>query len=245
MAPSSTWIRTALVALLLASCSPEKKDILGTEEKLYSQHDEELVVRDFFGDRRGRFYVDVGAYRAELDSTTAYLDLHLGWHGIAIDAQAKLADEWSKLRPRAKFFSYIVTDHSGGTETLYLSGAISSVVQSHKDQIDQLIGLSERARALPEQTVAVETITLDDLLDREGVTKVDFLSMDIEQGEPPALAGFDIDRFRPDLVCIEAFPSVAGRIAAYFAAHDYVRVEKYRYRDFNWWFQPAGAARPE
>ena len=52
--------------------------------------------------------------------------------------------------------------------------------------------------------LSVSTITLNDLLDGQGVTSIDFLSMDIELSEPQALAGFDIDRFRPALVGIEA-----------------------------------------
>ena len=80
----------ALVAVGVFGC-PGRKDILGTETKIYSQHDEELVVRDFFQDRLDGFYVDVGAYMPREYSTTAYLDMELGWKGIAIDAQANLA----------------------------------------------------------------------------------------------------------------------------------------------------------
>jgi FkbM family methyltransferase len=238
------WIGLAGIGLCLAGCDG-RKDILGTEKKIYSQHNEELLVRDFFQDRLDGFYVDVGAYRARAFSTTAYLDHELGWNGIAIDAQANLASEWATLRPRAKFFSYIVTDHSGGTETLYVSGPISSVKQSHKAEVDEILGLPEATRLAAERKIDVETITLNDLLDREGVTKIDFLSMDIEQGEPAALAGFDIQRFRPELVCVEAFPTVHDQLVAYFAENDYVRIEKYRDLDPNWWFKPKGAPGPD
>ena len=239
------WAGGLLLAVLACGDAepPVPKDILGTQQKRYSQHDEELLARDFFQDRRGGFYVDVGAYRATQDSTTAYLELELGWSGIAIDAQAKLADEWQRLRPRARFFSYIVTDSSGGTETLYIAGAISSVKEDHDNEIYAMF--DKPARVDPQPRVEVETITLDDLLDREGVTQIDFLSMDIEQGEPAALAGFDIRRFRPQLVCVEAFPAVQDELRDYFAANDYVRIEAYRDLDPNWWFKPRGAPGPD
>ncbi len=35
--------------------------------------------------------------------------------------------------------------------------------------------------------------------------------MDIELSEPKALAGFTIERFKPELVCIEAHPEVPSR----------------------------------
>ena len=50
---------------------------------------------------------------------------------------------------------------------------------------------TERTGANPRE-VMVPTITLNDLLPKHGLEKIDFLSMDIELSEPKALAGFDI-----------------------------------------------------
>ena len=55
------------------------------------------------------------------------------------------------------------------------------------------------------QEIKVPTVTIDDLLERNGVEKIDFLSMDIEGFQLTALKGFDIQRYRPELVCIEAY----------------------------------------
>jgi hypothetical protein len=81
--------------------------------------------------------------------------------------------------------------------------------------------------------IEVPTITLNDLLDSEGVKKIDFLSIDIELWEPKALAGFDVERFRPELVCIEAHPQVRQQILDYFARHRYTLVGKYLRADVN------------
>ena len=45
----------------------------------YSQFAEEWIIRDFFKDRRGGTFVDVGANHYKQDSTTFYLEEHLGW----------------------------------------------------------------------------------------------------------------------------------------------------------------------
>ena len=83
------------------------------------------------------------------------------------------------------------------------------------------------------------TITLNDLLPRHGISRVDFLSMDIELSEPKALAGFDIRRFRPELVCIEAHSEVRQQILDYFARNAYVIVGRYLLADsHNLWFAP-------
>ena len=51
--------------------------------------------------------------------------------------------------------------------------------------------------------------------------------MDIEGAEPIALAGFDIERFRPELVGIEVFPQNEEKILEYFGAHGYRRLDEY------------------
>ena len=64
--------------------------------------------------------------------------------------------------------------------------------------------------------------------------------MDIELSEPAALRGFDIGRFRPSLVCIEAHYDVRQPIVDYFAEHDYRIVARYLRADrANLYFEPA------
>ena len=58
----------------------------------------------------------------------------------------------------------------------------------------------------------------------------------------PAEYPIDIERFRPQLVCIEAHHLRSRkRIPEYFAAHGYVRIEAYRaHDDVNDYYTPAG-----
>jgi len=86
-------------------------------------------------------------------------------------------------------------------------------------------------------------INHEDLLDRESVKTVDLLSIDIELNEPKALDGFDIERFKPALVCIEGLLPVRQRIFDYFAEHHYVIVGRYIWVDReNLYFMPLGSA---
>jgi FkbM family methyltransferase len=221
----------ALALLALPACSREHRDILGTEQKLYSQFDEELVIRDFFQDRRGGFFLDVGASTPIENSTTYYLEKHLGWSGIAIDALVEYHLVWRLERPRSEYLAYLVTDHAGTQEAFFRTPhrALSSVQQDRVFNGEKLEG----------EEIQVETTTLDKVLDDRGITEIDFLSMDIEESEPPALAGFDIERFRPELVCIEASPSIREALLAYFGAHGYERIDRYLAADsINWYFRP-------
>jgi FkbM family methyltransferase len=204
--------------------------------KLYSQQREELVIRSFFHDRRGGVFLDVGASDYQADSNTYYLEHHLGWTGVAVDAMGKYAADYAAHRPGTRFFNYLVTDHSGATEPFYILGNMFRMSTASKGWADSF-GHDDY------QIVQVPTIRLDDLLEKAGVTHIDFLTMDIETGEPPALAGFDIDRYHPSLVCIEVTEKVRERVLAYFAAHGYVSIPRYSLVDqVNWYFEPRPGA---
>jgi FkbM family methyltransferase len=204
-------------------------------EGLYAQEKQELIIRHFFRDRRDGFYLDVGCYHPKQASTTYYLENHLGWSGIGIDAQEKYRPLWETHRPRSKFFAYVVTDESGKTVTFHQAGAISSTEVENIEKWEKL-----RDRVYKVAAVELPTITLDDLLQREGVEKVDFLSIDINGTEPTAMAGFDIQRYRPDLVHIEVHTGNQELLMSYFEKNGYRRIDEYLEHDLtNWYFTPA------
>lgn len=230
-----------LGTMLLAAvaCEREKPrklpaDFLETTKKQYSQFEEESIIRHFFDDRAGGFFLDVGCADWQKGSTTLYLEKNLSWKGIAIDARAELREGWEKNRSGTKFFNYLITDHSGTKDKFYAAGGISSTNADHVRSFPQTgnLDVSKLEREVP-------TVTLNELLDREGVKKVDFLLLDIELGEPAALRGFDIERFSPDLVCIEAGnETVRAFIAEYFPRHGYERIDAYlKYDTVNWYYR--------
>jgi hypothetical protein len=225
-----------LALLALYACSPAD-DFFEREKKLYSQFDEELIIRHFFEDREGGFFVDVGCSTPTENSTTYYLEKHLGWTGIGIDALPEHAEPWRRERPGSRFFSFLVSDRSDEMGTFYRSAVtgLSSTEQNRK------ITIEGKDYTVEGQEMQLPTVTLTKLLDDLGVTNVDFVSMDIELSEPPALAGFDIERFAPELVCIEAGQPVRQQLLDYFDQHGYERIDAYLERDkANWYFRPKG-----
>jgi Methyltransferase FkbM domain len=84
----------------------------------------------------------------------------------------------------------------------------------------------------------VPTITLSELLDRCGIDHVDFVSIDVEHAEAEVIAGFDLERFGPALVCVEIGVRDPERsVTPHFTAAAYERVSSYCELDgVNWWF---------
>jgi FkbM family methyltransferase len=197
----------------------------------YSRYVEEWIVRDFFADRRNGVFLDVGAHHYKDESNTYYLETALGWSGLAVDALPEFGADYLAFRPRTIFVAMFASDLDGDTVTLFEPDSAKRIA-SMNEEFTVRKGEQGKARQVP-------TATLNRLLDAAAIERVDFMSMDIELAEPKALAGFDIERFSPRLVCIEVHPEVRQQILNYFAEHNYVLVGKYlRIDPTNVYFQP-------
>ena len=215
----------------LAGLPAGARYLAGYGPNRYSQFAEEWIIRDFFQDRRGGVFVDVGANHYKNDSTTFYLEEHLGWSGLAVEPLEQFAADYKQFRPKTTFLPFFVSDVSDARAKFYVLDKHSVVSSSDRKFTERTAG---NAREME-----VPTITMNDLLIKNGIDKFDFLSMDIELSEPKALSGFDIRRFQPQLVCIEAHSEVRQWILDYFARHGYVIVGKYLDADeHNLYFTP-------
>jgi FkbM family methyltransferase len=229
------WAGLILPLLFLSAfhgCSRPNWLVRKYGPKLYSQYNEELIIRDFFQDMRNGFFVDIGASDYRKDSTTYYLERHLGWRGIAVDAIAAYEAGYLEHRKNTRFFNFFVSDRSDDQLDFYFIPK-NQRMSSGSESWAKKGGAYEK--------IKIPTITLNELLKREGVSHIDLLSMDIENEEPIALAGFDIDAYRPALVCIEAHKEVRQQILDYFAKHRYGLIERYKSVDrVNFYFSPLG-----
>jgi hypothetical protein len=198
--------------------------------KRYSQENEELLIRHFFKDRKFGTFVDVGSGHYLRGNNTFYLEEQLAWRGIAIDANGTYADGYAQHRPRTQFITALVSNSSDQDADFFLVPNLPTLSS----------GVASAVKGLPHVIpTKVKTATLNDLLRSNSLTRFDFLSLDIELGEPKALAGLDIRTFHPALVCVEAHEQVRDAIAVYFNANGYRRLDDYlSVDDRNWYYTP-------
>ena len=191
------------------------------------------IIRDFFQDRRDGVFVDVGAYHAREHNNTYRLERDLGWRASPSTPTGASRPSISSIG-RDAFHPAFVGDTDTGTGTLH-------VYEREPSSLGRPSFTAEWGKRT--LTMTAPNRTLNSLLSEHGITRVDFMSMDIETGEPAALAGFAIDSFKPALVCIEAHCPVRQKILDYFARAGYVIVGKYAQADpLNYYFAPLGTA---
>lgn len=195
----------------------------------YGRDQEEMLIRHFFRDRRGGVFVDAGCCLPEKNSATCFLERHLGWSGLAIDAQ-DLAAPWHRARPRSRFVRAVLTERSDETVKLFAADSSSTLLPERFDE-----------EPLPRERrpQVMTSSTLDDVLARNGFETFDLLSIDVNGVERRVLAGLDLRRHRPALIKVHCGQGQRLPTIEYLAGVGYQLIKDYRPFDFsNRYFTP-------
>ena len=164
----------------------------------YSQNREDLILSAFFPEVKKGFYVDVGAYDPDKDSVTK-LFYKRGWAGINIEPQNNKFALFQKKRIRDTNLNIGISNKSG-TLTLrsYENQGLSTLSKEIKAKYED-----DKAQ-LKYDDIVVEVSTLKNIFKQHNVEKIHFLKVDVEGFEYEVLEGNDWNKFRPEVICLEA-----------------------------------------
>lgn len=163
----------------------------------YAQNLEDHHLWLALGDRADGVYIDVGGGHPVADNVSCWFYLK-GWRGVVVEPQEALAAAYAHMRPRD-----IVWRGA--------AGRAEGQVQFHI--AERLHGFSTMDAASAKQvgetgvgfrTITAPMTTLTALCDAHGLREIDFLKIDVEGAEGEVLAGLDLTRLRPKVICLEA-----------------------------------------
>lgn len=165
----------------------------------YAQNGEDVVLWRALGHVSSGRYVDVGACDpVSLSVTKAFYDR--GWRGIDIDPVPEYAARLRAARPDNEVVEAAVTDQPSDTITFHqvvdtgLSTLLQDTAEAH-----------ERA-GFERRELTVSALTLDTVCERSTLVTdiIHFLKIDVEGAEANVLRSFDLARWRPWVVLVEA-----------------------------------------
>jgi len=188
------------------------------------QHEEERLVREFFGGASTGFFVEVGANHPTINSQTWHLE-QAGWTGVLVEPQPDLAAFLITART-AQVFAVACSspEKAGDTLPLHVAGPMSALDRGKM-----------AAGAQTQYTLMVPVRTLDDILEEaDAPTPIDFLSIDVEGHEVEVLRGFDFVHWQPRLILLEDH-------VRNLKAHRFLKRAGYRLirrAGFNGWYVP-------
>ena len=182
--------------------------------------------------RRG-FFVEAGGYDGFMESNTYYLERLRGWRGLLVEPMEGLCQVARKLRTRSIVVQAALMADTDCRETIEIhwGGAMSTAPGALPPHLEK-DHLKHAGRFADLGLVRVPARTLSSILDEIGAPQVDFLSLDVEGMEMPALLGLDLRRHRPGMILVESLDEERRTgIRDLLQAHDYVHHGRWTPRD--------------
>ena len=212
----------------------------GRRNVWYAQRGEDRRLAELLGQRRRGFYIDVGAWHPEKDSTTKFF-YDRGWRGINVEPHPAFFAMLERERPRDVNLNVALGDRPGDEVfTLVGETGLSTFEKPLAASAERWV-LENREKPAVVTTVPVVITTLADVC-RKNVpagTEIDFLKIDVEGWEERVLRGADWQAYRPNILVIEAVEPLRD-VAAWEPWDANVRDQHYDFIEFdglNRWYR--------
>lgn len=174
------------------------------------------------------FFIEAGANDGTSQSNTALYEFEYGWTGLLVEPNPKKYFECKKRRRNSIVENYaLVSDNytddfiSGNFNEDGYAESLMAMVHDNGDWVDA--HLLEHKNNIFDKLVEVPAITLNKLLNRHNISGINFVSLDVEGYEISVLNGFDLEKYKPDYIMIEATTFHNRRNAIF----DYMNDKKY------------------
>jgi FkbM family methyltransferase len=174
--------------------------------RYYSQHGEDYLLWKFFDFKKDGFFVEVGAFDGVHLSNTYSFELE-GWKGICVEP-GQYFENCKKNRPNSLCVNAACVSNDDIKEITFYEeelGLLSSLDMSTEKKEDIEKRYENRKLDFSghkEKTVKAQT--LNSILEENSVSKIDFVTIDVEGAEIEVLKGFDLKKYKPKVVILEA-----------------------------------------
>lgn len=170
-------------------------------------------------------FIQVGANDGVADDPIRDFITTRGWRGILCEPQAdvfqKLKHNYAAQADRLIFENVAISADPGGL-TLYRSpGADNTISSANPKTTAQQSGVPEADLV----RVTVPTLTLDALIERHQIGRLDILQVDVEGYDFEVLKTLSLERYRPAVIQFEhghLTPQAVSDVAAHLNAHGYL-----------------------
>jgi FkbM family methyltransferase len=202
------------------------KELLGTATFYSQMGQDKWVSETVFPGVTDGFFLDVGSGDGTFTSNTKALEAK-GWTGICVDPFPR------NMQGRTcHVFEEVVFSRVGERVRFWAANDWGGIIEDSFGISKQKMAANE---ALNARTIEFTTVTLADILERAKAPRlINYVSMDIEGGELPALNGFPFDKHRIGALTVEHNYREPKRseIKALMERHGYTRVHTSGRDDF-------------
>jgi len=161
------------------------------------------------------FYIECGANDGVNQSNTWFFEKSLNWRGILIEPNKKIFEELKKNRSSKNIFENVALVSESFSKKIYLTN----------DNLESKI-----TGNLNNSNIEVFTSTLNNILKKNEIYKINLFSLDVEGYEENVLNGIDLKIFEIDDILIET--NNFEKINSVLKYNNYNFLEKLSFHDY-------------
>lgn len=176
-------------------------------EGYYSQKGQDKFLNEIiFKSKRNGVFVEIGAHDGISFSNSYFFEKNLGWTGICIEPNPKIFN--ILLANRNCICERICISDSNSKKPFllcdgYMLEMYSGLLEDYDPRHLERINTEMQIFGGDKQVIWVDCCTLQNLFEKNMITHVDFLSIDIEGGEKAAIQSIDFSAVTIDVIAIE------------------------------------------
>ncbi len=195
--------------------------------RYYSQNGEDYILTTFFRRKSSGFFIDIGAFDG-VHLSNSYSFEQQGWHGICVEPQQLYYDLCRKNRPGTLCIHAACTGDEDIDQIKIetdRTGLFSGLqVNSHAKNIsNHYRSLGKELECLKSETVPATTLNKIMLNNKYENVDIDYISVDVEGLEIDVLKGFDLGKYKPGVILVEAnSQDDLHKLESYLLDFDYI-----------------------
>ena len=207
-------------------------------KKSYSLSNVDLVIERIFKKKKNGVFIDVGCNHP-IKYNNTYLLYKKGWRGINIDLDQESIDQFNKLRSEDDNIQTLVTSFDDEEKELYFyhnRSAINTISKELAESRNKKFKKFKKIKKLKGKT-------LNSIIENSKFkgSKINFLSIDIENYEYEALKNFNFNKYNIDIIVTEITDISIKDLEVYnFSLENVVKTDLYKlliknnYKLINW-----------
>lgn len=191
--------------------------------------DKFLETNIFKGYKNG-FYVDVGAHDGITINNTLYFEKNNNWTGINIEPIKKVFDKLVINRPNNINLNCACCNNDGETGFLSNTG-YTEMISGIKDNFDirhfMRLDFENKHYGSTTELIKVNTKKLETILDENNISRINYLSIDVEGAEFEVIKSINFDKVFIDVIGFENnYDDVSVHIVEYLQNKGFIFIHK-------------------
>jgi len=197
-----------------------------------SQYNQDKYLEEnvFKGYKNGIF-VDVGAHDGITMNNTLYFEKYNNWKGINIEPLEQVYDELVKNIPNCINKKCAISNHIGIVDFISNNGyteMLSGIKEHYDTRHLQRLKKENQTEGSTTQIIKVDSERLENILEENNITVINYLSIDVEGGEYEVIKSINFDKVFIDVIGFEDNYSDSNTISIlqYLEGKGYVTLNK-------------------